>query len=347
MPKVLIHDPTLRDGSHALKHQLTVEQIERYAEAAEKTGVYAVEVGHGNGLGASSLQVGLSLLNDRAMLEAARKKLDKVKLGVHAIPGFATVERDLRPAVEIGVDIVRVASHCTESDITQRHISFVREKGKEVYGTLMMSHMASDEILVEEAKKLESYGADGVVIMDSAGASLPSDVTSRVSALVHNLSIPVTFHAHNNLGMGIANSLAAVAAGATTVDGCAAGFGAGAGNAQLEVLVAVLEKAGYSTGVDLYSVLDLSDVARKYIVKTMPAITPTSIVNGLAGVFSGFRKHVERIAAEFDVDPRDVFFALGRMRVVAGQEDKIIEVAQKLRAAKGRKDDARAEDAIG
>ncbi len=337
MPKVIVHDPTLRDGNHAVKHQITAEQTAIYAEAADAAGIPIVEVGHGNGLGASSLQVGLSPLDDATRLRVAREKLRHSKLGVHDIPGFSTIERDLGPALDLGVDVVRVACHCTEADITQRHIGYVRERGKEAYGTLMMSHMASDEVLLEECQKLESYGADGVVLMDSAGASLPSDVRSRIGLLVRNLSIPVFFHAHNNLGMAIANSLAALEAGASGVDGCACGFGAGAGNAQLEVLVAVLEKSGYSTGIDLYKVLDLSDIARKYLVTELPSIKPVSIVSGLAGVFSAFAKHVERAAKEYDVDPRDIFFRLGEMRVVAGQEDLIIEVAEQLHAAKKEK----------
>lgn len=332
--RLIIHDPTLRDGSHAVRHQLTVEQMSTYAEAAEAAGIPVVEVGHGNGLGASSLQVGLSLVDDLTMLKTVRAKLSRTKLGVFAIPGFATIEKNLRPALEIGVDVVRIASHCTEADITQRHISFVREKGKEVYGVLMMTHMASIEVLLIECNKLESYGAEGVILMDSAGAYLPSDVTERVSTLVKNIGIPVGFHAHNNLGMGIANSVAAALAGASILDGTARGFGAGAGNAQLEVLVAVLEKMGYSTGIDLYKVLDLSDIAASQIMPSIPSIGPISIVSGLAGVFSGFSKHVERIGQEYGVDPRDIFFELGKLRVVAGQEDRILEVAARLSAGK-------------
>lgn len=334
MSKLNIHDPTLRDGNHAVRHQLTAEQIALYARAAEAAAIPTVEVGHGNGLGASSLQVGLSLLDDATMIQTAREQLSHTKLGVFAIPGFATVDRDLRPALDMGVDVVRVGSHCTEADITQRHISFVRERGKEVYGVLMMSHMASRETLLEECRKMESYGAEGVILMDSAGALLPAEVTARIDLLVQHLGIPVGFHAHNNLGMAIANAMAAADAGASILDGCARGFGAGAGNAQLEVLVSVLEKSGYETGVDLYKVLDLGEIAEEQLVPVLPSIKALSIVSGLAGVFSGFSKHVEQIAREYDVDPRDIFFALGKQRVVAGQEDRIIEAAEALRAAK-------------
>ena len=328
--QILISDPTLRDGNHACAHQLSAEQIAIYSEAADKAGVPIVEVGHGNGLGASSLQVGLSKEDDKTILETARKHLNKSKLGIHVIPGFATIKRDLINAIDIGVDVIRVASHCTEADITQRHLGYVRERGKEAYGVLMMSHMASASVLVEEAQKMELYGAEGIIIMDSAGAYLPSDVQEKISALVNGLKVPVGFHAHNNLGMAIANSITAIESGAKILDGTARGFGAGAGNAQLEVLVAVLEKMGYVTGIDLYKILDASDIAEKKIMSIVPTIKSDSIVSGLSGVFSGFAKHVTRISNEYQVDPRDVYRELGKRKIVGGQEDIIIEVVMDL-----------------
>jgi 4-hydroxy 2-oxovalerate aldolase len=333
MSKITIHDVTLRDGNHAVAHQLSIQQIRSYAEAANAAGVTIVEVGHGNGLGASSLQVGESAIDDERMLTEARDCLTTSKLAIHDMPGFATIKRDLGKSLELGVDVVRVASHCTEADVTQRHISFVRAKGKEAIGALMMSHMASPDVLVVEAQKMESYGAEGVVIYDSAGAYLPAQVKERISLLVDKLNIPVGFHAHNNLGMGIANAMAAVEAGATIVDGAARGFGAGAGNAQLEVLVAVLEKLGFPTGVDLYKLLDASDMAEQVLMKEMPRIRTLSVISGLSGVFSAFSKPVERISKQYNVDPRDVFFELGRRQVVGGQEDIIIEVAAELAKA--------------
>jgi 4-hydroxy 2-oxovalerate aldolase len=330
MKQILISDPTLRDGNHAIAHQLSAEQVAIYAAAAEKANVPIVEVGHGNGLGASSLQVGESKVTDQVLLETARKHLENSKLGIHVIPGFATIKRDMQKAIEIGVDVIRVASHCTEADITQRHIGYARERGKETYGVLMMSHMATPELLLEEAQKMELYGAEGIIIMDSAGALLPDDVTIKIKTLVEGLSIPVGFHGHNNLGMGIGNSIAAVVAGATILDGTAKGFGAGAGNAQIEVLVAVLKKMGYETGINLYKILDAADVAEKNIMKVVPVIKSESIVSGLAGVFSGFSKPVARISQEYNVDQRDVYFELGRRKVVAGQEDLIIEVVLEL-----------------
>lgn len=334
---IRISDPTLRDGNHAVGHQLSAENIAAYCKAADAAGVTIVEVGHGNGLGASSLQLGESKTPDHIALTTARENLSKSKLGIHVIPGFATIERDLKPALALGVDVVRVASHCSEADICERHISFSRSQGVEVWGCLMMSHMISPMLLLEQARKMESYGAEGVVFMDSAGHYIPEDVRQRVESLVNGLSIAVGFHAHNNLGLAIANSIAAADAGATLLDGCARGFGAGAGNAPLEVLVAVLERLGYSSGIDLYKMLDAADLAEQTLMKEIPTIKSVSVVSGMAGVFSGFMKPVSRIAKEFNVDPRDVFFELGRRKIVAGQEDIILEVAKELaqRAMKG------------
>lgn len=330
MKDILISDPTLRDGNHAVAHQLSAKQVAIYAAAADKAGVPIVEVGHGNGLGASSLQVGESLESDTVLLETARKHLTKSKLSIHVIPGFATIKRDLVRAIDIGVDVIRVASHCTEADITQRHIGYSRERGKETFGVLMMTHMVTADILLEEALKMQLYGAEGIIIMDSAGAFLPSDIAIRIKTLIDGLSIPVGFHGHNNLGMGIANSISAIDAGATMLDATIKGFGAGAGNAQLEVLVAVLEKMQYNTGIDLYKILDAANIAEKEIMPVVPTIKTDSIISGLAGVFSGFAKHVTRVAGEYGIDERDVYFELGRRRVVAGQEDLIIEVVLDL-----------------
>jgi 4-hydroxy 2-oxovalerate aldolase len=333
MAQILISDPTLRDGNHAVAHRLTADQIRRYAAAANAARLPIVEVGHGNGLGASSLQVGEALLSDGEMLSIAREELTDVKLGAFAIPGFATMRRDLDTAIAAGADVFRVGAHCTEADLTQRHITYLREQEKEVYGVLMMCHMASPDRLCEEASKMESYGAQGVVIMDSAGAFLTTDLQNRIAKLVDSTSIAIGFHGHNNLCLAVANSVAAVDAGATIVDGTACGFGAGAGNTELEVLVAVLAELGHDTGIDLYKVLDAAELAEHELVKRLPRTDSVGIVSGLAGVFSGYSGPVRRIARDFGVDPRDVFFALGRRDVIAGQEDVILEVATALRDA--------------
>lgn len=328
--QIRISDPTLRDGNHAVGHQLSAENIASYCKAADAAGIDIVEVGHGNGLGASSLQLGEAKTSDHLALTTARANLNQSKLGIHVIPGFATIERDLKYALSIGVDVVRVASHCSEADICERHISFSRSEGAEVWGCLMMSHMISPTMLLEQARKMESYGAEGVVFMDSSGHFMPEDVRIRVDTLVNGLGIAVGFHGHNNLGLAIANSLSAADSGATLLDACARGFGAGAGNTQLEVLVAVLDRLNLKTGIDLYKMLDAADLAETLLMKEMPTIKSVSVVSGLAGVFSGFMKPVARIAKEFNVDPRDVFFELGRRKIVAGQEDIILEVAKEL-----------------
>ena len=331
--RIVISDPTLRDGNHAVQHQLGAEQVRRYAAAANAARVPIVEVGHGNGLGASSLQVGEARLTDREMLRIAREQLTDVQLGAFGIPGFATIEHDLDVAIEEGADVFRVGAHCTEADLTERHITYLREHDKPVYGVLMMSHMASAARLVEEARKLESYGALGVIVMDSAGALLIDDVRRRIAALVAGSSLAVGFHGHENVALGIANSLAAVEEGASILDGTARGFGAGAGNTQLEVLVAVLDRLGYETGIDLYAMLDAAELADRELVQVSPTTDSVTIVSGLAGVFSGYSKPVRRIAAQFEVDPRDILFALGERSVIAGQEDVILEVASALHDA--------------
>ena len=337
--KIRISDPTLRDGNHAVAHQLSAENIAAYCRAADAAGVSIVEVGHGNGLGASSLQLGEAKTSDHIALTTARANLTQSKLGIHVIPGFATIERDLKQALALGVDVVRVASHCSEADICERHIGFSRSEGVEVWGCLMMSHMISPTMLLEQARKMESYGAEGVVFMDSSGHFIPEDVRIRVDTLVNGIGIAVGFHGHNNLGLAIANSIAAADAGATLFDACARGFGAGAGNTQLEVLVAVLDRLKYTTGIDLYKMLDAADLAEQTLMKEIPTIRSVSVVSGMAGVFSGFMKPVARIAKEFNVDPRDIFFELGRRKIVAGQEDIILEVAKEL--AQGAKENNR------
>lgn len=327
--KVLLYDVTLRDGSHAIRHQLTKEQIVKYARIADEAGVGVVEVGHGIGLGASSLQIGKSLLSDIEMLRIAKDNLQNTLLGIHSVPGYATVDKDIKNAIDCGVDVIRIAAQCTEADTTQQHISYIRDRGRSVYSGLMMSHMLSPEALVEEALKMESYGSEGITILDSAGKFLPNDVTERITMLKKALKIPVGFHAHNNLGMGIANSLAAVEAGAYIIDGSICGFGGGAGNASIELLAAVFAMQGYETGVDLYKILDASDIAEE-LFGVLPKITSSSIVSGMSGVVSVFSKPVARASEVYEVDARDIYFELGRRGAIAGQEDLIIEVAQTL-----------------
>ncbi|MFB7543125.1 4-hydroxy-2-oxovalerate aldolase [Streptomyces zaomyceticus] len=331
---VVIHDASLRDGHHAVRHQLDREQLRAYARAADIAGVPVVEVGHGNGLGASSLQVGQARLGDDEMLSIVREALRDSRMAVFMLPGWGTTA-DLERAIAHEVDMVRIGTHCTEGDLAERHLGFLREQGVEAQAVLLMSHMASPDRLARECAQLVEFGASAVGIMDSSGHYLPADVTERIGAMREAVEVPVMFHAHNNLGMAVANSIAAVEAGADILDACARGFGAGAGNTQLEVLVPVLERMGFSTGIDLYGLLDAADIAERELMPAPPTIDSVSVVSGLAGVFSGFKNRVLDVSRREDVDPRDVFFELGRRQAVAGQEDLIIEVALALKAARG------------
>lgn len=331
MRDIVIIDSTLRDGSHAVRHQFDEKTIKSYARGAEKARMPVLVVGHGNGLGASSLQLGLSKLPDAKMLKVARKQLKRTLLGAFLIPGFGTIKNDLAPAIKIGTDVLMVASHCTEANICRQHIEYGVDKGLKVYGVLMMSHMLDAKGLLAQARLMQSYGVSGVILMDSAGAYLPADVTKKVKLLTNFLKVDVGFHAHNNLGMTIANSVAAVKAGAKIIDVTARGLGAGAGNCQLEVIVAVLLKMGYKLDLDLFQLMDNSEnIIAKLNVKPQE-ISAVSLTSGLAGVFSGFAPHVKGAAERFGVDPRDILIELGRRKIVAGQEDMIVDVAANLK----------------
>lgn len=330
MSKLQFFDSTLRDGSHAIKHKLTKKNIEDYCRSMDAAGMYTIIVGHGNGLGASSLQVGLSLLSDQEMLKTAYDNLEKTKLGIYMIPGFGTIKDDLKPALEVGVEVFTIGCHCTEADTTRQHIEYIVKQGKEVYGVLMMYHMASTERVLEEARKMQSYGAKGVIIMDSAGASTPEMVKKTISTLYDGLDIKVGFHSHNNMGLAVANAYTAYKEGASIIDGTIRGFGAGAGNCQLEALVALLEKNDIKTNADLYRMLDTSKEVMPTIMQCNMGLDPLSIVSGMTGVFSAFKVHVEKAAKEFNVDSRDIFIELGKRKPVGGQEDLIIEIAEKL-----------------
>jgi 4-hydroxy 2-oxovalerate aldolase len=334
MRDITIIDSTLRDGSHAIFHQLTKKNIEDYCKGAERAKIPVVMVGHGNGLGASSLQLGYSLLTDHEMLISARKYLKNTKLGAFLIPGFGTIKKDLEPAISDGVEVMMVACHCTEANVTREHIEYLVKRKIETYGVLMMTHMATAQMLLEQARLMESYGASGILLMDSAGAYLPSDVIEKVGLLTSNLKTDIGFHSHNNLGMAVANAIAAVSAGAAIIDGTTRGLGAGAGNCQLEVFIAVCQKIGVNTDVDLYKLMDVSDQVVTKIMRFPQEISSVSLVSGLAGVFSGFAPHAKRNAKKFNVDVRNVLMELGKRKVVAGQEDIIIDVAYSLKKQK-------------
>lgn len=329
--EVVITDSSLRDGNHAVKHTITLDSIKRYCQAADEAGIPIVEVGHGNGIGASSLLIGKSKHTDLEMLTAARENLKRSKLGIHVIPGIATVKRDISLAMDVGVDVYRVATHCTEATLSKSHIEYLKNQGKTVFGVLMMSALADTKTLVENAKTMESYGAEAVVIMDSTGTYLPSNVSERVTALRDNLNGEVGFHAHDNLGLATANSLVAAQCGAKYIDACIRGFGAGAGNAHLEMIIPVLENSGFELDVDFKKIIVEADRVLEYLVKEVPVSTPVNVLTGLNRLFSGFEKPIIKASKLYGIEYSSLIFELGNRKLVAGQEDLILEVAQKLK----------------
>ena len=330
MRKVIITDSSLRDGNHSVKHTISLDSIARYCQFADKAGVPIVEVGHGNGLAASSLLVGKSVNTDEEMLTVARKNLKNSKLGIHMIPGLATLEHT-RKAIDLGVDVVRVATHCTEATLSKSHIEALAKANVEVFGVLMMSALITPQELLEQAKIMEGYGAKAIIIMDSTGTYLPFDVQQRIALLKSNLSIAVGFHAHNNLGCAVANSLTAVEFGAEYIDGCIRGFGAGAGNAPLELLIPVLEQSGFQVGISFQETIKEADNVMDYLIPSAPITTPINILTGLKKLFSGFEKPIVSASKLYGIEYSSLIFELGNRKLVAGQEDLILEVAQKLR----------------
>lgn len=327
--KILLTEVALRDGSHAIAHQYTVEQVVKLAKALDDANVPYIEVTHGDGLGGSSLQYGLSRTDEMALIEAAVDVCQQAKVGVLLLPGIGTI-KELKEAAQLGVKMARVATHVTEADVSAQHIATAKELGLETVGFLMMAHMAPVEKLVEQAKLMESYGADTVYVVDSAGALLPHEVRERIRALKQNLKVNVGFHAHNNLSLAMANTLVAIEEGATRIDGSVRCLGAGAGNTQTEVLVAVLDRLGIETGVDLYKMMDLAENIVAPMLPTPQEITKDSLVLGYAGVYSSFRLHAQRAAQKFGLDARDILIELGKRKVVGGQEDMIVDVAAEL-----------------
>jgi 4-hydroxy 2-oxovalerate aldolase len=330
---ILITEVALRDGSHAIAHQYTVDQVLKIAKALNGAGVPYIEVSHGDGLSGSSLQYGLSRTNEMELIEAAVSVADKAKIAVLLLPGIGTV-KELKEAAKLGAKMARVATHVTEADVSAQHIQVAKELGMETVGFLMMSHMAPVEKLVEQAKLMESYGADNVYVVDSAGALLPDQVRERIRALKQNVGVNIGFHGHNNLSLAMANTLVAIEEGATRIDGSVRCLGAGAGNTQTEVLVAVLDRMGIKTGVDVYKMMDLAEEIVAPILQTPQEITRDSLVLGYAGVYSSFALHAKRAAAKFGIDSRDILVELGKRKVVGGQEDMIVDVAAEIAKAK-------------
>jgi 4-hydroxy-2-oxovalerate aldolase len=326
---VRILDATLRDGSHAIRHRFTPEQVREIAGGLDAAGVYAIGVGHGDGLGGSSLQLGLSLHSDEELIAAAASVIERARLAVTLVPGIGTKDH-LRRAAALGARLVRIATHCTEADVSVQHIALARELELEVHGDLMLPHLTDPASLAEQAAIMAAAGAQGVYLMDSAGALLPDDVRARISAMRARLGpeVALGMHAHDNLSLAIANTLAAVEEGATLADGCLVGLGAGAGNARTEVIAAVLERAGIETGLDLFALQDLADQVVRPI--GAPVIDRLTATLGYAGVPSSLLLPAGRAAERFGVDAREVLVSLGRHGAVTGQEDLVLELAGQL-----------------
>jgi 4-hydroxy-2-oxovalerate/4-hydroxy-2-oxohexanoate aldolase len=333
---ITVHDMTLRDGMHPKRHLMTLDQMKSIACGLDAAGVPLIEVTHGDGLGGSSVNYGFPAHTDAEYLGAVIPLMRQAKISALLLPGIGTVEH-LKMAHELGVGTIRVATHCTEADVAEQHIGMARKLGMDTVGFLMMSHMATPEKIVEQARLMESYGANCIYCTDSAGYMLPEQVKARIGLLRDKLK-PETelgFHGHHNLAMGVANSVAAVEAGANRIDAAAAGLGAGAGNTPMEVFIAVCVRMGIATGVDLFKI---QDVAEDLVVPMMDhpiRVDRDSLTLGYAGVYSSFLLFAKRAEAKYRIPARELLMELGRRGMVGGQEDMIEDTALTMARERG------------
>jgi len=341
--KIIIHDMSLRDGMHAKREQMSIAQMVTIATALDEAGVPLIQVTHGAGMGGNSLQHGFAPHSNEEYITAVAAKMKQAKISVLLIPGLGTM-KELKSAYDCGARSVHVATHCTEADTSPQHIAFARKLGMDTTGFLMMAHLNTPEGLAQQGKLMESYGAQTVYITDSAGYMLPADVKARVAALraVLKPETEIGFHGHHNMGMGIANSIAAIEEGASRIDASVAGLGAGAGNTPLEVFVAVCERMGIETGCDLFKLMDMAEDIIVPLMDHMVRVDRASLTLGFAGVYSTFLLHAKRAGARFGIPARDILVELGRKKMIGGQEDMIVDTAMTMAKERGLLKDAAA-----
>lgn len=333
--KVTLHDMCLRDGMHPKQHQITVDEMIDVATALDDAGVPLIEVTHGDGLGGASVNYGFPAASDEAYLDAVIPKLKNAKVSALLLPGIGTVDH-LKMAADVGVSTIRVATHCTEADVSEQHIGLAAKMGLDTVGFLMMAHMISAEELLEQALLMESYGANCIYCTDSAGYMLPHHVTERITLLREKLK-PETelgFHGHHNLALGVANSMSAVEAGANRIDGSAAGLGAGAGNTPLEVFATVLDRMGADTGVDIFKLMAVAEEKIVPMMDSLVRVDRDSLTLGYAGVYSSFLLFAQRASAKYGVPSQDILLEMAKRKAIGGQEDLIESVAMEMAAAK-------------
>lgn len=334
---VRVTDTCLRDGSHAKRHQFTVEHVRSMVAAIDAAGMPVIEVSHGDGLGGSSFNYGFSLTHERALIEAAVETATRAKIAALMLPGVGTVD-DIKAVHDLGVRVMRIATHCTEADISIQHFGIAREVGLETVGFLMMAHTVTPEKLAEQARIMADAGCQCVYVVDSAGAMILEEAGDRVAAVVAELGddAQVGFHGHENLSLSLGNTIHAIRAGAVQVDGSTRRFGAGSGNTACEAIAAVCDKLGIRTGIDVLALIDAAEDVVRPVMDDECVLDRLSLIMGYAGVYSSFLKHAYRAAERYDVSGAAILMECGRRNLVGGQEDQIIQIASELARAPAR-----------
>jgi len=330
---VRVTDTSLRDGSHAKRHQFTEQNVRDIVAALDGAGMPVIEVTHGDGLGGSSYNYGRSLVDERVLMKAAVDEASKARIAALMLPGLGT-KNDIKAIRDIGVSIVRIATHCTEADISEQHFTLAREVGLETVGFLMMAHTSTPEALAVQARIMADAGCQCVYVVDSAGAMILEEAGDRVAALVAELGsdAQVGFHGHENLSLSLANTIAAIRAGAVQIDGSTRRFGAGSGNTSCEAFAAVAERLGIATGLDVLKMIDAAEDVVRPVMDDECVLDRLSLIMGYAGVYSSFLKHAYRASERYGVPGADILLECGRRRLVGGQEDQIIQIAADLAA---------------